>query len=359
MADLMYIERVALTNILLDSFPSVVTFQRLSDSLGRRPDDFAPGEGITIRLTTLISDFDGRGEILQFLESVPKTPGWEADDQLKVALSEFKKKWMNSRRISQAILNNPYQAWRVDQGRLFIDRKPLRDHVKELAEKDRRFMVVNGPKGSGKTYSIYYLNFLRSLHKFKFKASHIVIERELPTTYYPDVFARRIARDLGLSSDEIPQQQNVKDRWAGEVCDWLVDQLLRAESNQYWIVLDGFNHPDLPKETKQMVAALIDAVDLRLTNVRLVLIDYPEALRSEIRPLVRDETLHHFDREELTIFFQERFEQPRSESDEELIAQYVDKIMTDLPSDPKERMATITDRVSEILEEFGLEEEPA
>jgi hypothetical protein len=163
---------------------------------------------------------------------------------------------------------------------------------------------------------------------------------------------RRIDRDLTLPTTEpFPEQQNVGERWAQELCDWLVKKI-QLDGSRCWIVLDGFGNSNLPDETKRMVNSLIDAVDKRLPRVRLILLDYPLPLPRQLRPFVHTENLDEIDHPELEAFFQSVFRYSQIPHDDLQVQGVAAKILADLPENKEERMLEIMLRVIEAKEQL-------
>lgn len=343
-------ERTDLKAALLSAFSTIDFFKRLVQGLGRNPDDFAPQAGLTDRIDTLVRAFEAQDEVLLLLEVPPTLPGWQANAGLKAALENVKASYLQRRGTPRPALANPLDATVLDMGRPFIDRKEFRTFLADLVpESGKRYLVVNGPLGSGKTHSQYLIEEIK--RPFDFQSTCIVLEQEFPSTYHPDVFARRIDRDLRLPDTEpMPAQQNVGDRWAQEICDWLVEKML-AGGERYWIVLDGFGHPALPEETKRLVAALIHAVDRRLRRVRLVLLDYPEALPRHLRPFVPVDIPPRIGKTELEEYFKAAFTQNGIEADEQQVVDLAGQILAGLPAEDEERTFEIMLRVTESLQQ--------
>jgi hypothetical protein len=340
-------EREQLHATLLNAFSTINFFERLAQKLGLNPHDFEPTSGITDRMSALIIYFEAQDNIETLLSIPPTVPGWENNIGLKAALEIVHKSYVERKGSSYKTLTNPFDACFLEQDRPFINRDSFRDYLKELSkEKGKRFLVVNGPLGSGRTHSHYLIEALAPYCNYKF--CFIELENEVPTKYYPDIMARRIDRDLRLPmTEQIPTQQNVGERWAQELCDWLVEKIL-LDNNYCWIVLDGFGNQDIPDETKRLVASLIDAIDKRLPKVRLVLLDYTLPLPRKLRPFVNIEDINEISQEELNTFFKSFFYHAQIEHEDKQIRDITMKVFENLTDNEEERMFTIMTRVMEI-----------
>lgn len=351
---LMVSERGQLFAALSDAFRTIQHFEQLARRLGINPDDFRPGEGVSVRLNTLIDNYEAHGLIEKLFEIPTTVQGWEENSALKIALQGVRDSYKR-REGAPTLLNrsNPFERCFLDQGRPFIDRQLFRDYLRELNRPgSKRFLVVNGPVGSGKSHSYYLIEALALVLNFKF--CYIDIEQEICSRYYPDIMARRIDRDLTLPDTQaMPVQENVGDRWAQELCDWLVHKL-RKDSSTCWIVLDGFADSDLPDETTRMLSSLIDAVDKRLPQVRIVLLDYPASLPPKLRPFVRTETIQEVEQADLEAFFRKAFEQARIEYTDHLVQEAAAKILQDIQVTQDKRMLEIMHRVMDLAEQIPL-----
>ncbi|MEM7533226.1 MAG: effector-associated domain EAD1-containing protein [Chloroflexota bacterium] len=178
---------------------------------------------------------------------------------------------------------NPLQALILNAKRPFLGRAQFRAYIETLGDAEsKRFGIINGPLGAGKTCSQYFIEYVSQYLNFEF--CYINLRDEIPSSFYPDAMIRRIDRDLMLpDTDAMPDQYSVGSRWARELCDCLVEKLNRKQKmpdapNFCLLVLDGFAHPDLPDETTQFLKHLIHAVDQRLRETRLLFLEYPREL---------------------------------------------------------------------------------
>jgi len=348
-------ERKKLSAALTSAFGTLRYFDELVIALNKNPDDFAPRDGVSVRIKALIEAYEARGDILVLMEMPMQVQGWEQNMALKAVLDQVRQTYQERQGSSWMVIPRPFDAFMLDQGRPFIDRLPFRQYCEELIpEKGRRFLVVNGQPGSGKTHSHYLIEAAAPHYGYRF--CFIELEQEIPSKYYPDIMARRIDRDLALPDTEpLIEQHNVPDRWAQELCDWLVEKIkiIQDEGKFCWIVLDGFSDSDLPDETKQLVKHLIDAVDKRLTQTRLILLDFKlDLLPRTLRPFVRNEDIRAVDQPELEAFFRQLFQHVGVPFEDHHLTDAASKILQDLPAASEERMLEIMTRVMETTEQL-------
>lgn len=342
-------ERDRLRAALLESFNNPLHFERLVSQLGRYPAEFAPTAGISYRIDALINTLEAEGKVEQLLDAPLQLQDWKDNIGLREALDMVRQSYRAHQGSTLASLPDPFEACLLDQDRPFIDRHQFRKYLKDInTERGKRYMVVNGPTGSGKTYSHYMIEALASHCGFKF--SFIELKQEIITRYAPDIMARRIDRDLTLpDTDPLPDQQAVGSRWGKELCDWLVEKILK-DGACCWIVLDGFSAPDLPDETRLLVDSLIDAVDKRLAKVRLVLLDYKkEKLPRMLRPVTHEDILQEVGQPELEAFITRLFQYKGIPVESQNVQGFASKLLENLPDKAEERMEEIMLRIMETI----------
>lgn len=254
----------------------------------------------------------------------------------------------------------------LNQNRSFIDRESFRGYLRELDDPNgKRFVLVNGPSGSGKTYCFYLVETLAKVRGFEY--CFVEMAKNTPSTYYMEKLATTLARDLKLPDAQLlPEKLTVEEKWAEELGRWLVDRLLQQQEKRFWIVLDGFDNSELPKGTKLLLAYLVDAIDKRLPNVRLLLLDYSKrSLPRELwPPIAREDALAELTRAQVESFVRRVFEEKQLELNDQLIHDTVDKMMTptteelaafqtlDENEKRKERMWNIMTRAIETVEKL-------
>jgi hypothetical protein len=345
-------ERDQLQATLQDAFRTMSHFDRLVARLGRLPAEYGQ-DNIVDRIAALISDYESRNDIESVLAAPLLLADWAQNTALKAALDNVRQSIQARQGPAWLAAPDPYQAHFLAQGRPFIGRDEFRKQVKDLTrEQGKRFLVVNGPAAHGKTHSQYFIETLAPKAGFKF--SYIELKEETVSKYHPAIMARRIDRDLALpTTDPLPEQQAVGDRWAQELCDWLVEKII-LDGSRCWLVLDGFADPRLPDETKRLVNNLIDAVDTRLVKARLVLLDYQlQQLRSKLRPFVHKEFLDPLDQGRLEKFFDQVFTRAGIEHDPAQVTDLAAKILHNLPPLPQDDPAAdANERMHERMDEI-------
>src|SRR5439155_9096118 len=131
----------------------------------------------------------------------------------------------------------------------------------------------------------------------------IDLKEEQHARFRPNALARSIMLQMGRPQQV--QYMTKEDeagslpRWARDLCDLLIAEA-RASAKTWIIALDGFYHPELPTETKDMVRELVKRAALPDSPLRVVLIHYSDDLLPlDIKSRVEPESLKPVTPEEL------------------------------------------------------------
>lgn len=178
--------------------------------------------------------------------------------------------------------------------RVFLCRPDLRTNLKNLGQGvNSRVLVVTGPRGGGKTYSQNFIGYLLQVEP-RYRASPNVM-KYVPLDQYIDslaVLASRLGGALGLPASQIPprppEDKEQDSRWMPDIFAWLTNAIQAAPNTTWWLILDGFLA--LPQAGLDLIDRLIDYTDFGTTNLRLILLNYPQA-RITALPLQYQETI--------------------------------------------------------------------
>lgn len=233
--------------------------------------------------------------------------------------------------------------------RAFIDRKELRRALKELIGGGSRVLAVNGPRRSGKSYTLQLISYLASeLQAYQYAV--INLEQERTTQLSPEAMMESIGLQLALSDLTLPSQRREEPRRARILCDWLVGKN-RQSARIWWVVLDGFHHPDVPEPTRELIQYLVGWVAENVCDLRVVLLTYTEDLLPvHVRRYVRYERITEISRVDLVEFFQRVFDDRGEEYQQELVEGEVDRIVGSESSSLTERLDEIAQAVEEAAE---------
>jgi hypothetical protein len=190
-----------------------------------------------------------------------------------------------------AAASDPFSDTRLYRGEAFLDRRKLRDALRRLAsDQGPNVLVVNGPPGSGRSYTRALIEHA-ARRLATFEVAWIPLE-EAGVKLEPDGLAWQIACKLGRRDAPVPARQSTGKRWAQDLALWLLS-LPRPSDPVWWILLDGFDDPDIPEDT----IALVQNLALHICSgeaqrrFRLVLLEYPRPLPHSIRRAVVPEEL--------------------------------------------------------------------
>lgn len=343
-------ERAELHAVLQSAFPSMALLDVLVGQLDRLPDNI-PGATITARVQSLINLAEGQG----FLEKLLTTAATQTDQSDNTTLHIITDKLLTRIRERAAARwlesEDPYQVAFLYAGRALINRRKLRTSIKDLcSNQGSRVLIVNGNPMSGKSYSMQYIAHLAEA--FQDDRAYIDIKREIQTSFGPDALARSIGWQMKLSAEDIqsiPVRQSQDARWVMEIRDWIIGASNRA-GKRWWITLDGFDHPDLPPETQQMIEHLMLQIENVKPPLRLVLLSYQRPIPRDIRRYIQSEAIGPIERDELTEFFERLYELAHKAVTQAELVQIVDKVLALVPTGDPERLYYVAEAVEQIAQ---------
>jgi hypothetical protein len=342
-------ERAELHEVLQSAFPNQELLDMLVDQLERRPGNI-PGGTITARVLNLINLADGQGFLEKLLTTAAEQPEQQDNIKLQAVTDSLLKRIRERAGARWLESEDPYQACFLHNSRPLVNRSTLRAAITALcSDEGIRVLVVNGDPISGKSYTLQYIVFLAD--KFGNDRVYIDIKDELQTSFGPDALARSIGLQLNLSPEEIrsipASPQNA--RWVMDIRDWIIGASKRNGA-LWWIILDGFDHPDLPPETHQLIEHLMLHVEKVKPPVRLVLLSYRRPIPRDIRRDIKDETIAPIDRLELAEFFQRLYQLSNKTVTPDDLKQIVDKVLDLVPAGDPERLYSLAEAVEKTAQ---------
>jgi hypothetical protein len=269
----------------------------LNDFLSDAPSD---ADGATPRIAPLIrtADFVGQVEAL-VRATLRRLSGPVAEGKLGPLLTV-----LQTRRTQGGPSDSPFDICDL-QGKLFIDRAPFRQALRELTSDDGalRVVAIDGPTRSGKSHSKYLVEYLERLGRYD--KALISLEDETPATYTPDVLIATIVERTGGDGQHLnlkKTRSETRDRWIGRLANQLLNHV-KQRTRPVLLVLDGFDQPGLRPETRGLVQQLLKraATEVRL---RIVLLGYQrDLLPQEVSGRVIVEPITGFTQDDLRRFF--------------------------------------------------------
>lgn len=226
---------------------------------------------------------------------------------------------------------DPFGAYLL-KGRPFLDRRVLRDHLRRLADGSAEILVVSGPPGSGRSYSWELIVHVAAALE-TIRLVRVNVEPGLDGGQFgPQALAERLGiypPDLGAN---VPAGAS---RTPGVIATWLVNEFA-GSGEQWWIVLDGFEHRDLPRETRDLLdgmMVLVSAPEHR-GRLGLILLAYDESrIPESVRPFVLVEQLGPLTRDDVGSFFETYFRDAGQTITAADIDRLVDEILNEAERD--------------------------
>jgi hypothetical protein len=208
-----------------------------------------------------------------------------------------------------------------------------------------RVLVVNGPPGSGKSFTSAFARFVvgafapdvagvTELDHLAWSSEH----GELT----PDALARELAQPMNPSSDPPKLGNRRPERWTIDLAKWLVD-VANGTSKVWYVVLDNFHLPGVPASTYMFIERVMaglaglenigwNVLDTEMgPPIRLILLGYPRRLPIQTE-LIREETLKPVTLDELTTHFRRFFQFKGWPADASLIDKLVNRYAAILPA---------------------------
>lgn len=198
--------------------------------------------------------------------------------------------------------DDPFAAHLVGPGsrRAFLDRRDLRDHLRDLANDVERVLVVTGPRWSGKTYTRHLIQHLADLRGF---TPHYVDCREWTG---PPAGPREVMTLLALSLGWEPPDTDTtaQEETVGRFLVAWFNGRMRQEPRTHWVMFDHLDAGTLSPAGLRLVQDLAAAAHLRQAGtLRVVLSAFGGALPHDVDPYVLRDELPLFDLAELHRFF--------------------------------------------------------
>ena len=208
-----------------------------------------------------------------------------------------------------------------------VNRTVLRAALREMAGSQStgaRILVVNGPPSSGKTYSVEMISYLqRTLNSFRFVWIDL---KKISGEVRPDHIANDIVDQMSLPTAVIPEKDQEQDsRWVLTFCNRLQGVLGNA-AQQWWIVIDGFNHARLSPSVNDLIKEL-SGRRLTLPELRIVLLSYPDTLSPDVERVALREALTPISQRDLTHFFSQLYLESNKTHSPKDIAERIGEVM--------------------------------
>ncbi len=185
----------------------------------------------------------------------------------------------------------PWEEHVLRRRRLFVDRKDLRQAVSLLKMQDgATALLVDGPPCVGKSYSTELLTHVAdATQQFRFHAFDPAVE---PLDLAFDI----ISRIGGTPKDRRDEmRETTLDRVVTRLVDWIGSEIERLGKPR-WLFFDACRRPSVPQRTRELILGLMKRADSELRHyLRVIAVDFPEAIPADIAPGVERETVAAID----------------------------------------------------------------
>jgi hypothetical protein len=227
----------------------------------------------------------------------------------------------------------------IPGGRPFIGRRLLRNALARLNRpRAEGILVVNGPPRSGKSYSLELISYVTQWRGTSLLAA-VDVKSQASGHIGPAQLLRNLAVQLRFPLDNFPRQHSQSSRWVRELADWF-NREVRQSGKTCWIVLDGFDHQDIPLETLELIYRLMLQASRGSESLRLILLQYSEnQLPFDVKGNVLTESISAVTRADLEEFFTDILAHSDTQYSPSDIAPLVDEMLAKVPDDPSERTA--------------------
>lgn len=207
-----------------------------------------------------------------------------------------------------------------------VNRTVLRAALREMAGPEStaaRILVVNGPPSSGKTYSLELISYLhRTLASFRLVLIDLT---KISGEVRPNDVAKNIVEQMSLPIAIPDPDQEQDSRWIQTFCNRLQGELGKAV-DQWWIVIDGFNHARLSPSINDLVKEL-SGRRLTLPELRIVLLSYPDTLSPDVERVALREALTPISDRDLMLFFNQLYVESNKAYTPKDIAERIGEVM--------------------------------
>jgi hypothetical protein len=253
------------------AFPVAANFQLLVNAARAGswnaivPVNSTPASAITL----VVESADGQGWlrnlVLGLHAQMPNRP------ELSVVLAEI------DRAAPLRTVTSPFDEVLLESGRLFVNRRELRNHLLELTDPaGTPILLVDGERQSGKTFSYYLINHVAPCKGYA--VSRFMMGR-LPK---PDELADEILSRIGVNKLLPPIGVESAERWAEKLAD-IVARAIEERAVPRILVFDEFSDTPLPDGTTSFIVRLVKYSDEEMRrHLRVVLMRFRAALPSEL-----------------------------------------------------------------------------
>jgi hypothetical protein len=182
------------------------------------------------------------------------------ENQLLAAIDDLiKASATRAKSLAKYVPPDRCSACLVGQRRVFINRRTFRRVISDMKEDSGpRILYVNGAEGLGKSHSLHLVSYVVSNGSHT-EFGEIDLNRAPSKQIKPHQLAQSLAVRLGFPiNDDIFIQEAQESWWSYDLAAWLARKAEQC-GKPCWIVLDGFEHRDVPQATHEFIQHLMHA----------------------------------------------------------------------------------------------------
>jgi hypothetical protein len=236
---------------------------------------------------------------------------------------------------------DPLHAPRMRGTRVLLDRTGLREGLRRLQQQGG-IMVVNGPPGSGKSYSLHFIVYVAEVTG-DFHVASVDVGPMGAARYTSGMLADSLARQMGVTAPRPDRERESDARYNMALADWLFGKAV-ASARTWWWVLDGFGADVVAHATRDLIFQLAQRIARGSESPRLVLLDFPEPLPADVEPYVYRDEIAPIGPRELELFVETQDVAGSPEDRDAIVA----AILDGLPDGPA-RLAELSRRVNAVV----------
>jgi Cdc6-like AAA superfamily ATPase/tetratricopeptide (TPR) repeat protein len=261
---------------------------------------------------------------------------------------------------------NLFAAPLLRGGRPFFNRLTLRQHLRLLASPEGpRVLLVNGPRGSGKTYSCEFIFHVLTSSPGN---RYVYVDFSQFNHFHPSMFA--LAEEIAYQMRRPPGSMPVlsaeqMERSVNQLCNLITAEVNKGITN-WWLIFDEVQDVKLAPEILDFIYELMFRSQSVARRLRLILLSFDDALPPGLEAGVLREKIGPVQRDDLVEFFRELFISAgwldRMEKISEIVAQLwsdSERRLADEPDKEAKRLMFLNSAAYSLVRELFPPDEPS
>jgi hypothetical protein len=320
--------QIELRNALVAAYLNEALFDELLLACEKSLDVLAPTrDAYPIRALAVIKHANQDGWIAELITCARAQK--KTDPEIKRIEDEVKA-------YAPPAVASPFRVCLLSGGHILVNRKDLRDALEELYKGGKRVLIVKDEANlaaqtqkrikTGKSHSMQLMSYVQQAKEdFEIVAVDLsALSDALPSGELIQPF--HLAESIcSLMKCENILKEKAKDeqwaRWNLNFCNAFEPEAKKR--GKTWILIDSFHLVLLPAETMGLIKEIARRINQTLTNMRIVLLGYPESFQHPISPNVTEETVKLISEHELADFFARAYSERNMPCNEDKVARKV------------------------------------